>query len=133
MECDILFATNGAHAIEIAKKNIPDIILLDILMPEMDGHEACRILKRDPVTKEIPIIFITALDNTDNEEEGLKLGAIDYITKPFSMAIVKARVSNHLALRRANKALQVANQKLERLATLDLLPILSTVAILWIF
>lgn len=119
MGCDILFATNGANAIEIAKKSAPDIILLDIIMPEMDGHEACRILKKDPKTSEIPIIFITALDNTDNEEEGLKLGAIDYIAKPFSAAIVKARISNHLALRRANKALRVANLKLERLATLD--------------
>ena len=119
MGCDILFATNGANAIEIAKKSAPDIILLDIIMPEMDGHEACRILKKDPKTSEIPIIFITALDNADNEEEGLKLGAIDYIAKPFSAAIVKARISNHLALRRANKALRVANLKLERLATLD--------------
>jgi len=97
---DILIANSGKEALSIANSNNPpDIILLDIMMPEMDGYEVCEYLQLDPDTKDIPVIFITALSEAENEEHGLKLGAIDYITKPFSIPIVKAKIKNHLALK----------------------------------
>lgn len=107
MEClhdeySILAAKNGEKALEIARSAPqPDLILLDILMPGMDGYEVCRRLKADEKTSEIPIIFITALSEAESETKGLGLGAIDYITKPFNPDIVKARVRNHLQLRTA--------------------------------
>lgn len=97
---EVLFATSGQEALELAVKTRPDLILLDILMPEMNGHEVCRRLKADLVTRDIPIIFVTALAAADNEEKGLKLGAIDYIVKPFSPSVLKARIANHLELKR---------------------------------
>jgi len=97
----VKLTTTGKEALLIAgSKNPPDIILLDIMMPEMDGYEVCRRLKEAPETREIPVIFITAMDDEKDEERGLTLGAIDYITKPFSIPIVKARVKNHLELKR---------------------------------
>jgi len=97
---DILIANSGKEALSIANSNNPpDIILLDIMMPEMDGYEVCENLHLDPNTKDIPVIFVTALSEAENEEHGLKLGAIDYITKPFSIPIVKAKIKNHLALK----------------------------------
>ncbi|PTQ91113.1 diguanylate cyclase domain-containing protein [Agitococcus lubricus] len=97
---EVLFATNGHEALELAAKTRPDLILLDIIMPEMNGHEVCQRLKSDVVTKDIPIVFVTAMAATDSEEKGLRLGAIDYIVKPFSPAVVKARIANHLELKR---------------------------------
>ena len=95
----ILVATSGKRAIELAlKEPSPDIILLDIMMPEMDGYEVCKHLKSDKKTEEIPIIFVTALG--ESESKGLKLGAVDYITKPINPELVKARVFNHLELKR---------------------------------
>lgn len=94
----LLFAKDGETALEIIKKNIPDLILLDIMMPNLSGHDVCKILKEDPLTSSIPIIFITALSDDKNEHLGLELGAVDYITKPFSPPIVKARVKTHLSL-----------------------------------
>lgn len=103
----ILVATNGKKAIEISKNEPqPDIVLLDIMMPEMDGYEVCKRLKSDELTKDIPIIFVTALNESDNEEKGLKLGAVDYITKPINPGLVKARVSNHLELKQHRDNLQ---------------------------
>lgn len=96
----VFFATNGKDAVRIAVSSLPDIILLDVMMPEMDGYEVCRAIKADPVTKDIPIIFITALNQMENETAGLELGAADYITKPFNPDIVKLRVRNHLELKR---------------------------------
>ncbi|WP_084539505.1 response regulator [Halodesulfovibrio marinisediminis] len=92
-------ARTGEKAIKIAQTTPPDMILLDVVMPEMDGYEVCRQLKVDPTTAEIPIIFITAKTSADNETQGFELGAVDYITKPVRPAIVKARVATHLALR----------------------------------
>ena len=90
-------AKNGKDAIAHAlQEPQPDIILLDILMPEMDGYQVCKILKSDDKTKDIPIIFVTALSDSEDEEKGLKLGAVDYITKPINPQLVKARVNNHL-------------------------------------
>jgi diguanylate cyclase (GGDEF)-like protein len=96
----VFFATNGRDAIRIAASSVPDMILLDIMMPEMDGYEVCRIIKADKVTKDIPVIFITAMSQQENEAAGLELGAADYITKPFNPDIVRLRVRNQLELKR---------------------------------
>lgn len=94
-------ATSGAQALSIAAASpSPDLILLDIVMPGMDGYEVCRQLKDMPETRDIPVIFITAKDDERDEEQGLNMGAIDYITKPFSLPVVSARVRNHLELKR---------------------------------
>ncbi len=89
-------ATNGVKALEFVRKNKPDLILLDIMMPEMDGFEVCRILKEDSRTRAIPIIFITALSDTENVARGFQLGGCDYIPKPFHTLEVKARVKSKL-------------------------------------
>ena len=97
----------------------PDLILLDVMMPDMDGYEVCRLLKADPATQDVPIIFVTGLSETTDETRGLEAGAIDYITKPFVPAVVRMRVRNHLALRRATNELHVLNAELMRLARTD--------------
>jgi putative two-component system response regulator len=90
-------ALNGEKALKIAgSDNPPDIILLDIMMPGMDGYEVCRRLKSDAKTQDIPVIFVTSMSEVEEETKGLDVGAIDYITKPISPAIVKARIKNHL-------------------------------------
>lgn len=108
----ILTATRGEKALELAAQPPqPDLILLDIVMPEMDGHEICSRLKNAEATKSIPIIFVTALGEEQDEEHGLNLGAADYITKPFSPAIVRARVRNQINLKlRTDRLEQVAMQ-----------------------
>jgi two-component system sensor histidine kinase/response regulator len=98
---DVLAATNGEEALALAGKDRPDLILLDILMPGMDGYEVCRRLKENAETRDIPVIFITVMTEVNHEQRGLDLGAVDYIRKPFSPAIVKARVRNHLRMRAA--------------------------------
>lgn len=97
---DISIAMNGESALAIAASQKPDLILLDVLMPGMNGYEVCQQLKTREETKDIPVIFITALSEDDNEAEGLKMGAVDYISKPFNPSLVKARVQNHLELKR---------------------------------
>lgn len=92
----IYVATSGKAALELAEKHVPCVILLDILMPEMDGYEVISQLKERETTKHIPVIFITGLSNVGNEEKGLALGAVDYIIKPFSDAIVRLRVQNQM-------------------------------------
>jgi diguanylate cyclase (GGDEF)-like protein len=93
-------ARNGIKAMEIVRSaEPPDLILLDVMMPEMNGYEVCRRLKADPDTAPIPVIFVTSLTDEEDEEKGLKLGAVDYITKPFRSAIVMARIENHLKLK----------------------------------
>ncbi|MCP5268938.1 MAG: two-component system response regulator [Zoogloeaceae bacterium] len=107
-------ANSGRRALQIAQgEPQPDLILLDVMMPEMDGHEVISQLKADPRTQEIPVIFVTAMDGTEDEERGLDLGAVDYITKPLRPAIVRARVRTHLELRRAKAHLKNENQYLE--------------------
>jgi diguanylate cyclase (GGDEF)-like protein len=97
---DLSAALNGPAALRIAaSENRPDLILLDIVMPDMDGYEVCKALKGNDLTRDIPILFITALSDAEDEAKGLELGAIDYITKPVRTAIVQARVRNHLALK----------------------------------
>lgn len=103
-EYQIKAATKGSKAIEIAKRHPqPDIILLDIMMPEMDGFEVCRILKSDADTLQIPIVFITGNNDVINEAEGFELGATDYIAKPFHPAAIRARVQTHLQLQKEKK------------------------------
>jgi len=99
-------ATNGADALEIVKSDTPDIILLDIVMPEMDGYEVCKRLKENELTRKIPVIFVTGKTDEEYEFRGLELGAVDYIAKPFSLPIVKARVKNHLELKRRGDLLE---------------------------
>ncbi len=92
--------TSGEDALKVARSlPQPDLILLDIMMPGMDGFEVCRRLKADPSTRKIPIIFVTALTEDADEEKGLNLGAIDYITKPYSIPLTKRRVQTHLELK----------------------------------
>ncbi|MBF0101029.1 MAG: response regulator [Desulfobacterales bacterium] len=100
------FAKNGKTALEIAKMKKPDLILLDIIMPEMDGYEVCQKLKANELTQDIPVIFISAMNEVGDEAKGLEIGAVDYITKPISQPIVKARVRNHLKLREAMQELK---------------------------
>lgn len=96
-EYHVMTASDGKEALRIAAgKNQPDIILLDVIMPEMDGYEVCIKLREMPETRDIPVIFLTALNNKKYEEYALQLGVVDYITKPFSIPIVKGRVKNHL-------------------------------------
>jgi putative two-component system response regulator len=96
---EVKAALNGARALKIANTQPrPDMILLDIMMPQMDGYEVCQTLKADPATSDIPIIFVTAKDDVSDEEHGFELGAVDYITKPISPSIVLARVHTQLAL-----------------------------------
>ncbi len=97
---EVSVTTSGSEAVEIARsESPPDLILLDIMMPEIDGYEVCRILKADENTRSIPIIFITAMTREEDETKGLELGAVDYITKPFRPAIVKARIRIHLEVK----------------------------------
>lgn len=97
----IVAATSGAKALQLATREpLPDLILLDVMMPEMSGYEVCEQLKKDPLTEKIPVIFVTALHEAGDEEKGLELGALDFITKPFHPALVKARVRNQLELKR---------------------------------
>ncbi len=107
-------ATRGSKALEIARTTPVDLILLDIMMPEMDGYEVCRTLKADEATNKIPVIFVTALQETGDETSGFEAGAVDYITKPINAAIVQARVRTQLALKEAQDALEEWNTNLKK-------------------
>ena len=109
VECKLLIAKNGQGALAIAAKALPDLILLDIMMPDIDGYEVCRQLKTDPATANIPVIFLSALGDTEDKVKGLHLGAVDYITKPFQPDEVIARVNTHLTIHRLKR--EVENQK----------------------
>ena len=119
-------AMDGESAIEQVKEDAPELILLDVQMPGIDGFETCIKLKSDQTTQNIPIIFITASSDLDNKVKGLSVGAVDYVTKPFQHEEVLARIRVHLELRFLTRkvqeqsvALQLANQELHRLANLD--------------
>lgn len=111
---ELFFATSGADALELIRADKPDLILLDIMMPGMDGFELCTILKGDPTTRDIPIIFVTAMIEEEQEIKGLELGAIDYLTKPISPHIVRARVKNHLELKRYRDLLETLASAADR-------------------
>jgi len=99
-------ATNGQKALALAAaEEKPDLILLDIMMPEMDGYEVCTRLKADPATRDIPVIFLTGQTGAEDETRGFEVGAVDYVHKPFSPAVVKARVRSHIQLREAREQL----------------------------
>lgn len=102
----IILAKNGVQALELAQAHKPDLILLDVLMPEMDGYATINALRADELTRDIPVIFISALDSANDEAQGLELGAADYITKPFHPSIVRARVRNHLEILRQRRLLE---------------------------
>jgi len=102
----VIFATSGADALEIVRERQVDLILLDVMMPEMDGYEVCRKLKANLATRDIPVIFVTALGETNDETRGLELGAVDYLSKPCAAAIVRLRVQMHLEHRNQNLALE---------------------------
>ena len=106
-------ALNGKRALDLAESTPPpDMILLDIMMPGMDGYEVCRRLKANPLTAKIPVIFVTAKAEVNEEKKGLELGAVDYITKPFSAPIIMARVHTHLALYEKEQELELNNVQL---------------------
>jgi diguanylate cyclase (GGDEF)-like protein len=96
---DICFATSGEEALAIAIETQPDLILLDVLMPGIDGYEVCRRLKANPLVADVPVIFVTGRNDQEAEVQGLLVGAIDYVTKPISPVIVRARVRNHLEMK----------------------------------
>jgi sigma-B regulation protein RsbU (phosphoserine phosphatase) len=106
-------ANNGQRALDSVQASPPNILLLDIRMPDMDGYEVCRRLKSDPGAQEIPIIFISALEELEDKVRGFEVGGVDYITKPFQFEEVIARLETHLALRRYQKEIESAKRKLE--------------------
>jgi diguanylate cyclase (GGDEF)-like protein len=137
---EVRAVTSGKMALTVVQRAHPDLILLDICMPEMDGFAVCQALKADPSTRDIPVIFVSALNEVLDKVRAFEIGGVDYITKPFHLAEVMARVETHLTLKRlrqqlqeqnerlkaemrdrlaAEAALQAANQELERLASLD--------------
>ena len=109
----IVAAPSGAVALQIAHRTQPDLILLDVMMPGMDGFETCRRLKADASTVEIPVIFITAKDEMSSIIKGFQVGGADYITKPFRHEEVRIRVQTHLTIKRLQNRLQKANQEIQ--------------------
>ncbi len=107
---EIIVAQNGLQALKVVEKDFPDLILLDIMMPDMDGFETCKRLKDNPKTKEIPIIFLTAKIEIDDLVKGFDLGAVDYITKPFNSKELLRRVKTHLELKEKSESLERSNQ-----------------------
>ena len=111
--CKLLIAKNGEMALAIAGKALPDLILLDIMMPDIDGYEVCRQLKTNRATSGIPVIFLSALGDTEDKVKGLQLGAVDYITKPFQPDEVIARVNTHLTIHRLKRVVESQKDQLE--------------------
>ena len=107
-------AISGPMALKIAEKQTPDLILLDIMMPDMDGYEVCKRLKGNELTKNVPVIFLTAMDQTMDEAQGFELGAADYMTKPVNPPILKARVGTHLALKHSMDELQATHDIIKK-------------------
>ena len=111
---ELIFATSGMDALELIRADKPDLLLLDVMMPGMDGYQLCTILKGDPATRDIPVIFVTAMCQEEDEIKGLELGAIDYVTKPINPHIVRARVKNHLELKRYRDLLETLSLAADR-------------------
>ena len=111
----LFFAKDGDKALEMAARERPDLILLDVMMPGMTGYEVCTRLKQDEMTVATPVIFVTALADVDDEARGFEVGAVDYITKPVSSPIVRARVRTHLSLVRVDELKQTRLQIVQRL------------------
>ena len=102
----VLMATSGAKALALCQQDPPDLVLLDVMMPEMDGHEVCRRLKTDEATRNIPVIFVTAHNDAAEETRGLEVGAVDFIAKPVNPAVVRARVKTHITLKQQSDLLR---------------------------
>ena len=115
---EVFIASSGAEALAFCQKQQPDLILLDVIMPHMDGYEVCRLLKTDSLTRNIPIIFVTAKSSAEEEEEGLSAGAVDFITRSTSPNIIRARVKTHITLK----------QQTDKLRTLALIDGLTGIA-----
>lgn len=115
----VSFARTGQQALMQARSEPFDCILLDVVLDDMDGFELCSRIKAMPLHSMTPIIFVTRLSDHDSEQQGLSLGALDFITKPFAPALVQARVRNYIALGRTQRALKEANSELSRLAVMD--------------
>lgn len=111
---NLMVATSGAQALQLATEQ-PDLILLDIIMPEMDGYEVCRRLKSAPAISGIPVIFVTGMNDPEDEIKGITLGAVDYFVKPLHAAITLARIKNHLDLKEFRDELQELNRNLKQL------------------
>ena len=103
---DVKIATTGSQCVSLAVKHQPDLILLDIMLPDVSGFDACKVLKSVEETNEIPVIFVTGLIEIGDEEEGFKVGAVDYITKPVNSVILRARINTHLTLKKQNDLLR---------------------------
>lgn len=117
-EYELVIATSGEDALRLAQlESPPHLVLLDIIMPEMDGYEVCRRLKKNPRTKDIPVIFLTVKVLFQDELKGLSMGAVDYITKPFSIPLVKARIRTHLEFEQFRRSYE--KHKLERSMVVD--------------
>ncbi len=112
----LVFATDGRRALQLAREHRPDLILLDIMMPQLDGYAVCRLLQEDPATASIPVIFCTARADSQGEAMGLEAGAVDYITKPLYPPVVRARVRTHLSLVRAEELRRTQLQIVQRLS-----------------
>lgn len=112
-EYNIISASDGKSALQIIADDPPDLVLLDIMMADMDGYEVCKLLKKDPETKDIPIIFLSARASLQDKTRGFELGAADYITKPFGISEVRARVNTHLTNKLAKKILEGQKNTLE--------------------
>jgi DNA-binding response OmpR family regulator len=117
----IYIADSGERALSILSKVCPDIVLLDVMMPELDGFETCRRIKADPRLSCIPVIFMTALDSVEDKVEGFAAGGVDYITKPFQQAEVLARIRTHIMLRKRERQLEQALAEIKTLS--GILPI----------
>jgi DNA-binding response OmpR family regulator len=112
-EFDLRIATSGAQGLSLAAAMPPDLVLLDIMMPEMDGYEVCRRLKQDPKLQQIPVVFVTALSEIEAESTGLKLGAADYLTKPINVDIARQRIRNLLERERWRRLAEQERDQLE--------------------
>ena len=108
-----VLAENGIQALKLVERRLPKLVILDVAMPEMDGYEFCRIMKENPNTRDVPIIFISAFDDPTDVVKGFNLGGADYVTKPFIPEVVKARVGLHLKLSETSKDLEEMNRKLQ--------------------
>jgi len=111
---EIIVALDGESALRIARESAPDLILLDILMPGLDGYQVCERLAQDPVTEGIPVIFITSMSGEEDERKGFAAGAVDYVIKPFSPPLVQARVQLHVSLLRARRSAEEAYRVISR-------------------
>ena len=120
-EFQVQIATSGAVGLDLAKQSPPDLILLDVMMPEMDGFEVCRRLKADPALMNIPVIFVTAMSDSDAEVNGLALGAADYLSKPIKVEIAKLRIRNLLEREQLRRRIEEKQAELERIAKYDAL------------